>query len=63
MTGRWIPFTTVPAAIKKEDIQNGDIIKVCQLGSKDTVFRSSNEIIYSEPGASTNTQTPASETE
>ena len=49
--------------IKKEAVQNGDTIKVCQLGSKDTIFRSSNEIIYSEPGASTDTQAPASETE
>lgn len=48
--------------IKKEDIQNGDTIKVCQLGSKDTVFRSSNEITYVDPDAELNTQEPASET-
>ena len=49
--------------INKDDLQDGDTIKVCQMGSKDTIFRSSNEITYVDPSARLNTQEPASETE
>lgn len=49
--------------IKKDNLQDGDTIKVCQMGSKDTVFRSSNEITYVDPSARLNPQEPASETE
>ena len=37
--------------INKEDIQNGDTIQVCQIGSGNTVFRSSNEFTYVDPDA------------
>ncbi|MDD6481619.1 MAG: sulfatase-like hydrolase/transferase [Lachnospiraceae bacterium] len=37
--------------INKEDIQNGDTIQVCQMGSGNTVFRSSNEFTYVDPDA------------
>ncbi|MCI7321875.1 MAG: LTA synthase family protein [Lachnospiraceae bacterium] len=50
-------------AISKEAVKDGDTIKVCQLGSSDTVFRSSNELTYVEPSAKLSTQEPASETE
>ena len=35
-------------AINKEDISDGDTIVVCQVGSSNTIFRSSNEFIYEE---------------
>ncbi len=50
-------------AISKEAVKDGDTIKVCQLGSSDTVFRSSNELTYVDPSAKLSTQEPASETE
>ena len=35
--------------IKDSDVQNGDIIKVCQVGSSSTVFRESNEYEVYDP--------------
>ena len=35
--------------IKDSDVQNGDIIKVCQVGSSSTVFRESNEYEVCDP--------------
>ena len=35
--------------IKDEYIKNGDIIVVNQVGSSDTIFRSSNEIVFEDP--------------
>lgn len=37
--------------IPKDAIENGAAIKVCQMGSNNTEFRSSNEIIYIDPDA------------
>jgi len=37
--------------IPKDAIENGASIKVCQMGSNNTEFRSSNEIIYIDPDA------------
>lgn len=35
--------------IKNSDVQNGDTITVCQLGSSDTIFRESNEYTVNDP--------------
>lgn len=42
-------FTGRLLAINKEDLKDGDTVVVNQLGSEDTVFRSSNEVVYEEP--------------
>ncbi|MGN0415935.1 MAG: sulfatase-like hydrolase/transferase [Agathobacter sp.] len=49
--------------IPKDVVKNGDTIKVCQMGSSDTVFRSSNEITYVDPNADPDSQEPVSITE
>ena len=33
------------------DIKDGDTVTVCQVGSSNTIFRSSNEFIYDDPYA------------
>ncbi len=48
--------------ISKEHLQDGDTINVCQMGSNNTVFRSSNEIIYTDPEAMTDSEITPSET-
>ncbi len=35
--------------IKASDVHNGDVIKVCQLGSSNTIFRESNEYAVYDP--------------
>lgn len=42
--------------INKDTLKDGDIIKVCQMGSNNTVFRSSNEFTYSDPDVPSDTQ-------
>jgi len=36
-------------SIKADDVKNGDIIKVCQVGSSNTIFRESNEYEIYDP--------------
>lgn len=42
--------------INKDKLKDGDTIKVCQMGSSNTLFRSSNEFTYSDPNVSADTQ-------
>lgn len=49
--------------ISKDDIEDGDTVKVCQLGSNDTIFRSSNEITYVDPDVKAETEEPTEGTE
>ena len=42
--------------INKDKLESGDTIKVCQMGSNNTEFRSSNEITYVDPTVDTDTQ-------
>jgi len=49
--------------ISKDDIEDGDTVKVCQLGSNDTIFRSSNEITYADPDVKAETEEPTEGTE
>lgn len=46
--------------LNASDISNGDVVTVCQVGSSNTIFRSSNEYIYVDPNAD-NTETPVIE--
>lgn len=46
--------------LSAEDIKNGDTVTVCQVGSSDTIFRSSNDYIYIDPNAE-NTEIPITE--
>lgn len=48
--------------INKDDIADGDIIQVCQMGSNNTVFRASNTLRYSDPDA-VNTEDPEESSE
>lgn len=43
--------------LNAEDVKDGDVITVCQVGSSNTIFRSSNDYIYSDPNADS-TETP-----
>ncbi len=36
-------------SIKASDVSNGDTIKVCQMGSSNTIFRESNSYVVSDP--------------
>ncbi len=36
-------------SVKAEDVKNGDIITVCQMGSSNTVFRESNKYVVNDP--------------
>ena len=36
-------------SVKASDVKNGDKIKVCQLGSSNTIFRESNEYVVYDP--------------
>ena len=49
--------------ISKDDIEDGDTVKVCQLGSNDTIFRSSNEITYVDPDVKAETEDSTEGTE
>lgn len=51
--------------IPKDKIKDGDTIKVCQMGSSDTVFRESNTLTYHDPAAvpATETEVPAAGSE
>ena len=51
------------SVISKDDIEDGDTVKVCQLGSNDTIFRSSNEITYADPDVKAETEGPTEGTE
>lgn len=42
--------------INKDKLKDGDTIKVCQMGSSNTLFRSSNEFTYSDPNVPADTQ-------
>lgn len=48
--------------IQRDDINDGDTIQVNQMGSNNTVFRSSNTLTYSDPDA-VSTENPAASTE
>lgn len=53
-------------SISKDDVSDGDTIVVCQVGSSETIFRTSeNEMIYDDPNIEdeTETETQSSETE
>ena len=47
---------TAGLIINKDKLESGDTIKVCQMGSNNTEFRSSNEITYVDPTVDTDTQ-------
>ncbi len=47
--------------IPKDKVKDGDTIKVCQMGSNETIFRESNTITYEDPSAMTETETTAPE--
>lgn len=49
--------------ISAEDIENGDTIVVNQMGSSNTIFRSSNELIYIDPNAEEGDTEETTETE
>lgn len=49
--------------IPAEDIENGDTIVVNQMGSSNTIFRSSNELIYIDPNAEEGDTEETTETE
>ena len=49
--------------ISAEDIENGDTIVVNQIGSSNTIFRSSNELIYIDPNAEEGDTEETTETE
>ena len=51
--------------IPKDKIKDGDTIKVCQMGSSDTIFRESNTLTYHDPAAvpATETEVPVAESE
>ncbi len=36
-------------SVKASDVKNGDVIKVCQMGSSNTIFRESNEFTVYDP--------------
>lgn len=46
--------------IDRDSISDGDVVTVCQLGSGNTVFRVSNNFVYSDPDAVTETETAES---
>ena len=48
--------------IQRDDINDGDTIQVNQMGSNNTVFRSSNTLTYSDPDV-VSTENPAASTE
>ena len=49
--------------ISADSISDGDTIQVNQMGSSNTVFRSSNEITYVDPNAEDTEETTETETE
>ena len=54
MNGEKIPanyITSHTLTVNKEDVAHGDLIVVNQMGSSNTVFRSSNEIVYEDLNA------------
>lgn len=44
--------------IKTDDLEDGDVLVVNQMGSSNTIFRSSNEYVYTLPGEDADTQAP-----
>ncbi len=46
--------------IDRDSIADGDVITVCQMGSGNSVFRTSNTFIYSDPDAVRDTETAES---
>ena len=42
--------------IKTDDLEDGDILVVNQMGSSNTIFRSSNEYVYTSAGAASDTE-------
>jgi hypothetical protein len=42
--------------VSADSIEDGDTVQVCQLGSNNTVFRSSNEVIYQDPNMEMNSE-------
>ena len=50
-------------SIKASDVANGDTIKVCQMGSSNTVFRESNEYVVYDPNYVEETETKIEESE
>ena len=54
VNGEKVPTTYITShtlTISKEDVAHGDLIVVNQMGSSNTVFRSSNEIVYEDLNA------------
>ena len=54
MNGEKVPTTYITShtlTVNKEDVAHGDLLVVNQMGSSNTVFRSSNEIVYEDPKA------------
>ena len=56
-------LTDTMLTVKTEFLKDGDTIVVNQLGSEDTIFRSSNEIVYSDPNAAQASETEEAVTE
>lgn len=67
VNGEKIPTTYVCGSvltINREDISDGDVVIVNQMGSSNTVFRSSNEMVYDDPTVeSTEVEEPTEATE
>ena len=54
VNGEKVPTTYITShtlTVNKEDVAHGDLLVVNQMGSSNTVVRSSNEIVYEDPKA------------
>lgn len=63
VNGEKVPTTFVSSTrlrINLSDVSDGDSIVVNQMGSSNTVFRSSNEMVYEDPNVQTETETESS---
>lgn len=49
-------------SIAKKNISDGDVVVVCQVGSSNSIFRSSNEYIYEDPTVNNTEVVPVRET-
>jgi pSer/pThr/pTyr-binding forkhead associated (FHA) protein len=50
-------------AISASKLADGDTVQICQVGSNNTVFRSSQEWVYEDPNAEVDTETEEMEPE
>lgn len=63
VNGEKVPFYFINSSrlrLSSADIKNGDVVTVCQVGSSNTIFRSTNEYVYIDPNADS-TETPLME--